>query len=266
MQHHFTLCTLLFMFWIGSHSVVGQLENSHRSAISTDRPSVSAGTAILPKHSVQVETGLLLDRLDLDQAVSEVTNLPNGMLRWSLLEQVELRLSSAYRNNTLRQNAEKIAEIQGLDDVTLGTKFYIRNKPEKDFTYSGLIQFTLPTSKSGVGNERIIVNPILLISTSLWKKSSLLMNVGWKNSEIEGTGDLDFSAMFSASFGRHFGYYLELYGSFNQFETLSIGGDGGLNWIPYPSFQVDLAAGMAFDSPTQYIITLGFSFLLEALY
>ena len=227
--------------------------------LSTDRPSFSTGTGVVPVGFPQVESGVSISRTDGTDliAVGEAT------LRSALTPTLELRVT-APSYLTLRSAA---LNADGFGDAALGAKLVLREATgEPGATapaLSLLLGSTLPTGAEAFGATRGLLSGALLADWALAPRLGLNANVSWAQATSDaGTAD-SWAGVLGLSVSHN-----ERLGSFVQvFSVQGVSGTwdapyliGGLTILVRPTLQLDVHGGARTSSPgSAHYMGLGIS-------
>jgi hypothetical protein len=217
--------------------------------ISTDRPGQATPPSLVPIGTVQLEVGLHYGRDDV--AAGGVTEtmttivVPGVLVRFGLLERMELRLATDVRRVEVAQGGEPATSVSGLGGVALGAKIGIAVEEGMRPELALIAMFGLP-SVGYVAFRPAAVAPSLTLSArhALPCSTTLYYNVGgaWDGENGAGTGlySVSVSPLFS---GQVYGF-AELYGELKTGMAPTHAVDAGVAWVVGPSVQLDLFGGL----------------------
>jgi hypothetical protein len=109
------------LFCLFTVSLIAQDE---RPELVTDRPDQTESSVVVPRKSLQIETGISLTNDEAEGAESRTISLASTLLRYGLFENAELRVGVNY---DLLRVSQAIGDtsLQGFTPVDIGTKVYI---------------------------------------------------------------------------------------------------------------------------------------------
>lgn len=216
--------------------------------LSTDRPSFSTGTGVVPVGYPQVESGVTVNRADGVDLIS----IGEATLRSALTPTLELRVTApsylSLRSAALSQD--------GLGDAALGAKLVLREGSGEANAaapaLSLLLGTTLPTGANALGAGRGLLSGALLADWALAPRLGLNVNVSWAQALADvGTADT-WAGVLGLSVAHD-----ERLGSFVQmFSVRGVSGTwdapyviGGLTYLARPTLQLDIHGGARTSSP-----------------
>jgi len=124
-------------------SFIAEVRAATDVAITTDRPSVTESSAVVPQGSLQIESGLQ----GTDNAGQWTLDLPQSFVRYGLLESTELRL--ALPDYFLHLPVEG-SSTSGFGDLALGAKRQLG--PIGGVNLSLITFVSLPTGARGISS------------------------------------------------------------------------------------------------------------------
>lgn len=212
--------------------------------ISTDRPSFSDGTGIIPKGQWQIETGFTFSKVDR----SEFQSIGEGLLRLPLSNQLELRLLNFGFG---RANAAG-GGASGLVDPSLGIKYrFCTGVAAKSPDLVIVAQSTLP-----IGGDDFRVGrsqPSLRIAgyQQLTSLDGIGAEIGYSNLGPSGAAftQWSFSAYWSRTLSAKTGTFAEIY----NLTPITRGGpsatfvDAGISFLIDKATQIDFRVGSGLD-------------------
>lgn len=225
----------------------------------TDRPDQTESSAIVPHHSLQIETGFVMESLETDLTIQKSFAYNTTLLRYGLLENFELRLGLDYLGeNVKNKNTDIRNTISGLSPVYAGFKVKIAKehswRPEIAFLGAMVLPFT---ANKGFKTEYSAANIRFAFSHTLSERFSLGYNLGaeWDGKTIIpwyyyslalGIGLTDKLGIFAESYG--------LIPGEGDAEHLL---DTGLTYLLLPNFQADISSGIGLQNTIDNFISFG---------
>ena len=141
-------------------------------AIQTDRPSFSAGAALVPVRSLQLEAGAKYT----SSAGERKTEWGQVLLRYGLGSKTELRLGL----NSYTVNEQVNAQQKGLEDFVVSAKFKLLGEAAGARPAVSLLPgLSIPSGHSSVSNDDWLPSLSLLLDWALGGSFSLSSNLGW---------------------------------------------------------------------------------------
>ena len=231
---------------------------------TTDRPSQSDASTLVPKGYFQIEAGYTYGEDDAGPS-TEIHSAPNLNLRYGVLDRLEFRLGwDGYQ----WVNPDPGATLDGAGDTQVSVKGYLLEEsgwlPETTL----LVGTTLPTGKDGLSSERGDPFFRFLMTHSLPGGFSLGSNLGvtWKTS-VDGSGGKDtaadfiYTALLGYAVKPELDLFVEFFGSLPlEEEEHRHGFDAGIAWRVLPTLQLDLYGGVGLnDAAVDAFVSAGLS-------
>jgi hypothetical protein len=126
-----------------SFNLYAQFESDH---LVTDRPDQTESSSVVPKGSLQIETGLVFENDNFKignktEIKTNSLNLATTLVRYGIYKYFELRLGGQYtiEKTEIIKNTTELSGINGLD---LGTKIFLREENGYFFEKNGDTEFT----------------------------------------------------------------------------------------------------------------------------
>ena len=229
---------IFILFIISSFSTYSQV-------IATDRPSAQTDNSYtLYNKAFQVESGLLYL---YDNGIVQPSSLPNLLLRYGLLDKLELRFSSEM--------------LFSLDDGTIstgsinfGTKLQLIREENFQLAFLSMVS---------IENEEQEIITKIVGANNITKNFSLGYTIGYQSASNFHDKTLNYSLFFSNSFGSKFSGFFEFYGAweYNNIDfTNQINFDFGCSYQLSNVMQLDTYFGKGIQND-MYFGSLGFSYL-----
>jgi hypothetical protein len=234
--------------------------------IKTDRPDNTDSPATLEKGQFQLEGGVLFRR-DTEQGVRKTEFLyPRMLLRYGLLDFLELRLSGDHRSEERSPLArpEETVQTRDLNALTVGAKIRMYEgeglRPSIGFITNLTLPFYSPYAP-------LKVAPMfrLALSHELTESLSFQYNLGWERAWEEGEvlGQGIYTAALENEFSKRFVAFVEVFGEKAAGESLSHSLDGGLLFRLRPNLQLDAWAGKGLSANApDYFFSTGIAYRL----
>lgn len=220
---------------LGLLSLVGVLTTpAMAQSISAERPGFSSSPLTLAARTLQLEGGYEYR----DGGRSEAHTLPLGLLRYGLLERLELQLSWAGYSRIDVPGAD----VEGVTDAGLGFKWQATgaDAPVPIGIFAGL---SLPVGDSELSSDE--VDPVLGL---FWTRSTAVDLFGTVLiSESDNDTVLTNAVGAAFSFDDRRGGYLEYFGSFSDGGGPEHVLNGGLTWLMAVDLQLDVNAGVGLN-------------------
>ena len=202
--------------------------------VSADRPGMSTGTDIVPRHALQWETGLSFLRDDGLRSF----NWNNSLLRFGLCPWMELRLEA----NLTQERQTRPAEIDifGLEPLSLGTKIRIWEGDGPLPAIAVLCNAVLPVSSPAFRPDKPGASLTLLGEHNFTDAFCVGWNLGsiWDRIDTEPAG---YAALcVSYGFTGRLGAFVESNNFFRKGDAPQYLVEGGVTFHPSPRVQLDV--------------------------
>jgi hypothetical protein len=235
--------------------------------LETDRPDNTEAPSVVPKGTVQVETGVLF-RQDQNGNVAQKELLyPRMLVRVGLGRKVELRLVGDHR----REEQEPVGRnhsperTQGLNAFTIGTKIRLLEGQGVVPDVAFLGHVTLPWGSSPWVPLKIAPMVRLAFGHNVTESLQIQYNLGWEreweDGQVEGQGVYTLSAQQELTDGIK--TFLEVFGNKAGGEPFELNLDGGFLFMVRPNLQLDIWGGIGLSSNApDFFLGTGVSFRL----
>jgi hypothetical protein len=226
----------------------------------TDRPDQTESAVVIPRHTLQVETGATVEH----DADVEVLGLPGTLVRYGISPRFELRL--AWPGWVSADTGSE--EVDGLADPEVGVKLALSRKRELAL----LAHLSLPAGNEDVGSP----DPTPALRLSAAHELAERVGFGWNLGLETGAQQVDDGStrllarwIYTASVGFElsdaWGTFVEVFGDLPASDPgpAAHSLDGGITWLVRPNLQLDLAAGIGLtDGAADRFATAGLSLRL----
>ena len=251
--------SLLFVSFL---SAKAQQENNQPIDMITDRPDATESPNVVPKGSLQIETGAYHESYEENGFTTDRNILNTTLLRYGLLDNLELRLGWDYIEeiNTIN-NIKSKNRLSGMSPLLLGMKVPIANEkncwPEIGF----IGQLQLPfTAGDDFKPQTTGANFIFAFSHTLNDKSNLSYNLGGEWEDDSSEIAYIYSTSYGYSISDSFGAYIEIYGNIAEKSSSQQYFDMGVTYLLKPNIQLDATIGKSIDKGQDILISAGISF------
>ncbi len=251
------LAGLIFLISISSFAQ----EIGSQESLITDRPDATEAPNLLQKGSFQIETGVFYKDLGSASLSEELFGYNTTLLRYGLLENLELRLGWDLVNTK-----SKIFDYEntGFEPLLLGVKIGIaeENGAFPQIGFIGHLNLPFTVSKD-VRPENTGVDFRFAFSHQLSEKSNLSYNVGaeWGNDSPEAA--YIYTIAYGYSITQKFGVYAELYGDFPENNLANHNWDAGLTYLVNKDLQLDALIGTGIENDLQLMVGAGISYRIS---
>ncbi len=241
---------MFFMLW--SSSGMGQTEGL--TEFSAERPGVSIPPDILTTGKFQLENGIQYSNLFDGSIRSENYLFSSLLVRYGLVQGVELHVETNYAYNIDKDSTGASVEA-GLTPIMIGTKIKIIGQRKVIPNVSVVFNLTLPLS----GNREFTPeNPVpslyLCMSNKLSEKLNLCYNYGiaW-----DGFSDIPnhfYGVCLGISLSSKWNVFIEGYGYSAVDMSSSFYMDTGLAYMINDHLQADISVAGSFNTPCNFFL------------
>ena len=248
-----------------SISAIAQ-DNTVLEPLITDRPDATESPNAMPKGSLQIETGAFYDTFEENNIKTENYTYNTTLVRYGLLENLELRLGWDFTEGSTSINGNKLDNItSGFLPLLLGIKTSIA-KENGLFPEIGLLgHLYLPvTASQDYKPETTGVDFRFAFAHTLSDNSSLSYNLGaaWGGDSSEA------SYVYTIAFGQgitdKLGAYAELYGDLPENNKANHLWDAGLTYLINNNLQLDATVGSSITKGQDLLLSAGLSFRIPS--
>ncbi len=257
MKRILIVLTTLFI----TSSVFSQEENTVVEMI-TDRPDATESSSVVPLHTLQIETGAFYESFEENDFKSEVYGFNTTLLRFGLLEKLELRVGWNFEEHQFSfAGNEDPNVLSGFSPLLFGVKVAIAEEKGILPEMALLLHTNLPfTSSTDFNVENTGVDFRFSFAHTLSERSSLGYNLGaaWGNDSSEAS--YLYTIAYGYSITDKFGAYAELYGDLPENTSANHLWDVGLTYLLQNNLQLDATLGRSFTEGQDILISTGVSY------
>lgn len=267
LSHGLISLLLAALLWAPTTAVAGD-----EPQFTTDRPSQSDASTLVPPRYFQVEAGYTFAEDDSAGPTTEIHGIPNLILRYGVLDRLEFRLGwDGYQWIQTDPNPT----LEGAGDGQVSAKVYLWAERGWVPETALLAGTSLSFGKEGISSERSDPFFRFLLTHTLPDGFSMGSNLGvaWKTF-ASGSGSKDTAADFT--YTAWLGYalspdvdgYVEFFGAIPLEEDEDRHGfDAGIAWRVLPTVQLDLFGGVSLnEAAVDVFISAGVSYRLPQLF
>ncbi|MFT6717231.1 MAG: hypothetical protein ACJA0Q_001882 [Saprospiraceae bacterium] len=236
----------IFLLLIGSFS--------QAQTIISDRPTKSVRSTVIPKSSLQVETGMSAGFTPGGgQAINRII-APSSLFRFGVSEYFELRILTQFESF---KSPFDLNRTSGMSDLQIGTKIRLLDKEGEDTKVSWLTQIAVPTGSRGITTDLYVGINSLAISHVLSENMSLSYNLGY-DFYLEKNGNLTYSVALVTAVNDKVSFFVEPYGQYTRLLTYEASFDAGLTYLIKENLQMDFSFGSGLNHKMNFL-GVGFS-------
>lgn len=252
---------LLTVFFGGTVYVLSQ-EAETKTPLVTDRPDATEAALTVPVGTLQIETGAFYTAFEDSNVKNEVLAYNTTLVRYGLLDNLELRLGWNFEETRTTVNGTKLMDVQsGLSPLLAGMKVNI-TKENGLMPDIGLIgHIFLPFSAGDdYKPETTGVDFRFSLAHSLSENSSIGANIGaqWGNDSPEAA--YIYTLVYGRSITDAFGFYIELYGDLPENSQSNHFWDAGITYLLMNNLQLDATIGTGITEGQDLLLSAGLSY------
>ncbi|MFD2245612.1 transporter [Pontibacter ruber] len=224
--------------------------------IQTERPGQTESSSVIPKGTLQLETGYQFQKAT-EEGLSIKTNAyPTALVRLGLLNWLELRIQSALRDSIVENGVAR--KVRGLAPLNVGVKFHLWQEQGWRPEAALIARAALPVGSEAYRPDNPEPELRLTFSNKLTEKIEAAYNLtfGWPG-EDQSKG---YTFSLSGEVHDKLKVFGEVFGNKVTGEQAEHQADAGILFLLLPNLQLDLAAGTGLSKAApDYFITTGIS-------
>ena len=256
-----TKLVFIILFFLSQFS--NAQEDNTKGDIITDRPDATESPTVVPKRYLQIETGAFYESFKEENIKTEDFTYNTMLIRYGLLERLELRLGWDYTNSKLFFDNTEISTISSFSPLLLGVKIPIAAEKGALPEIGLLGHLNLPFSvNKELRPENTGVDFRFSFAHTLSEKSSLSYNLGaaWENDSPQAA--YLYTIAYGYALSNKWGIYFELYGDFPENTKANHLWDAGLTYLISNNVQFDATIGSGITKGQDLLLSAGISFRL----
>ena len=233
-----------------------------RPELITDRPDATEAPSVVVRGALQIESGALFTSFEDDVLQTNTTTYNTTLLRFGLLENLELRLGWNFveQRNKLSTAQEEFIQ-SGLSPLLLGMKVNITQEKGWLPTIGLIGHLFLPfTASDDFKPQNTSVDFRFAFDHTLSDSSSIAYNLGaqWEADSL-GAAYI-YTLAYGYSITDSFGLYAELYGDLPENNRSNHFWDAGVTYLILPNLQLDATIGTSITKGQDLLLSGGFSY------
>ena len=261
MKNELKYYSILLLFSIAGVKITAQTDDKVKNygELITDRPDQTESAAVVPNGFLQVETGAFFESVISDGIKEESITFNTTLLRYGLLENIELRLGIDFMEESIATNGTKLSNVaNGFSPLLLGVKVVITEEKGLLPEIGLLGHLSLPFSASkDYKPETTGVDFRFAFSHTLNERSSISYNLGpaWRDDSTEAT--YVYTVAYANSITDKFGVFIELYGDLPENSKANHLWDMGFTYLIKDNIQFDISGGTGISRNIQDVMLSG---------
>lgn len=242
-----------------------QAQEKSPAPLITDRPDATEAPTVVPRGSLQVETGGFYTSFEEDNIQEEVFTYNTALLRYGLLDNFELRLGWNLEETRLSSTGSTFEAGQtSFSPLLVGMKVAIAKEkgwlPEIGLIGHIFLPFTV---NEEIRPEFTSTDFRFAFNHTLSEKSGIAYNLGaqWGNDSPEIA--YIYTLAYGYSITEKLGAYVEVYGDFPEDNSANHFWDAGLTYAIAPLVQLDATVGQSITAGQDILLSAGISFRID---
>ena len=250
--------------FVTTFSLAAQENTTSLGTLITDRPDQTESPNVVPKGFFQVETGAFFESFDKNNIKTENYTFNTTLVRFGLLDNLELRLGWDFTETSTKVNGNKLDNVaSGLNPLLLGFKTGIAKEngafPEIGFLGHLYLPFT---ASKDYKPETTGVDFRLAFAHTLSDTSSLSYNVGAAWGDDSSEASYVYTIAYGQGITEKLSAYAELYGDMPENNSSNHYWDAGLTYLLSDNVQLDATVGTSITEGQDVLLSAGVSFWL----
>lgn len=260
MKQFVTLTSLLLL----SNAAILCAQETTTPDLITDRPDATESPTVVPRGSLQVETGAFTTSYEENNIEERVWGYNTTLLRYGILDNLELRVGWAYQEVETKINSQEVSSLNGLSPLLFGAKVAIAQekgwKPEIGLIGHLFLPFTASTDFKP---EFTSADFRFAFNHTLDQRSGIAYNIGGQY----GGDSPELAYVYTLAYGYaitdKLGAYAEVYGDLPEDNRANHFWDAGLTYAIAPLVQLDATIGKSITDGQDLLISAGVSFRID---
>lgn len=253
--------TIIKKIGLITFTVISSYTNAQEEAnIITDRPDQTESSSVIPRGSLQIESGVLIGFTNASNSAEKQIAAPSTLFRLGILNTIELRIFNQFESLKNQNTGDKTS---GISDLEIGAKIQLFQQDDVNTEVAFLSHLIIPTGSEALTNKKYGTINKLSISHDLNEKFSVGYNLGY-NYYGDDDGDFTYSVALGHSFTDKVGLYIEPYGEVVNFNKHIMNADAGITYLLKHNFQLDFSFGTGLNHTMNYM-SAGFSWNISNL-
>lgn len=223
--------------------------------LQTDRPTRAQGASVVPRPTVQIETGFEYQKDETGMLKQKELLYPEMLIRIGILKNAELRINAAYkqkREKYLPEVTRATSIISGFSEVQVGAKVIVFKGGGALPQIGVLGNLTLPAGTKEFRPPHIAPEGRLLINSQLTDKIELNYNVGYRKRQEADTyqNQALYAVTGTLELTDKLKYFVEVFGQKPKADKAEHQLDTGFMFKIISNLQVDLIGGTHINETT----------------
>ncbi len=250
------LSVILFLF-----SILSRAQEEFPEMV-TDRPDQTESSSVVPLKTLQIETGFIFESDNSNSMKENSFNFNTTLLRFGLLERMELRLGFAYLAVQENVNTDSVQTNKGFAPLYTGFKILITEEngciPEIAFLGGLVLPFAAKTEFKAPHAAPVMR---FAFSHTLSEKFGLGYNLGAEWYGETAVPDYYYSVALGYSITPKIGTFIESFGLIPEEGKARHLADAGFTFLVLHNLQLDVSGGLGLNKiASDGFISFGLSY------
>lgn len=253
---------ILILICLGGTVKMLAQEKEVTEPLVTDRPDATEASTTVPKGALQIETGAFYTSFEENEIKEEVLGLNTTLVRYGILENLELRLGWNFEEGRTTINGMELDDVtSGMSPLLAGIKVNITEEKGLMPEIALIGHIFLPfTASSDYRPETTATDFRFSLSHTLSEKSSLGYNIGAQWGADSPEAAYIYTLAYGYSITDRFGFYAELYGDLPEDSRANHFWDAGLTYLLMNNLQLDATVGSGITDGQDLLLSAGVSY------
>lgn len=258
---------ILLIAVMAAAPVIAQESQDSVGSLITDRPDATESPSLVNKGFLQIETGGFYTESEENGIDVKETTFNTTLLRYGLLDNLELRLGLDTRRTKFEFEGREIAEdLNGTSPLLLGAKIGIAAENGWMPQIGLLGHLYLPlTASSDYQPESTGMDFRFAFNHTLSDRSGLAYNLGARIDADDPELKYIYTIAYGYSLSNKIGAYVEIYGDFPEDSSANHLWDAGFTYLANPDLQFDVTFGSGFTDGQNLLLSTGLSYRFRNL-
>jgi len=253
--------------FVATTAAIAQESKDEVGSLITDRPDATESPSLVHKGFLQIETGGFYTESEENNIDIKETTFNTTLLRYGLLDNLELRLGLDTRHTIFEIDGRETADdLNGTSPLLLGAKIGIAQENGWMPQIGLLGHLYLPfTASSDYQPESTGMDFRFAFNHTLSDRSGLAYNLGARIEADDPELQYIYTIAYGYSLSNKIGTYIEIYGDFPEDSSANHLWDAGFTYLANDDLQFDLTFGSGFTDGQDLLLSAGLSYRFRNL-
>ncbi len=254
---------ILYLALIVSSGALAQTNDI--GPLITDRPDATESPSIVRKGFLQIETGGFYTESEENGIDINETTYNTTLLRYGLLENLELRVGLDFLNSSSSINGRDLGDdLTGASPLLLGAKIGIAEEKGWMPKISLLGHLSLPfTAGSDFNIDDTGMDFRFAFDHTLTNRSGIAYNLGARLAPGKPQLEYIYTIAYGYDLTSSIGIYAELYGDFPENSSANHLWDAGFTYLANDDLQFDVTVGSGITQGQNLLLSAGLSYRIR---